>query len=239
MTGRLMLLHTWTFLIALTLTSAICGWFVPAFYDWTGADQSRPSPLMWQVPLAITSGALLFSITLPWIPIKGWAKVEGSGQSQFKLRSVMLLMSGVAIAIAIGKWFPAVLAIFCLTLALLATIRAAILYPERRFAIVAMFACMILPFAWVLGYRELDNLLPSIVWMSVGLPGFFLSLLINSFIGTSPHESYWLAMLITATQIGIGLWVIRIGPKLAIAYILFMMFSSLMGSLVLNALVRA
>ncbi len=67
--GRIKLLHAWTFLVALILISATCGWFVPAFYDWTGADQSRPSPLMWQVPLAVAIGAFLFSVALPWIPI--------------------------------------------------------------------------------------------------------------------------------------------------------------------------
>jgi uncharacterized protein involved in response to NO len=53
-------LHASTFLFVLILISATCGWFVPAFYDWTGADQSRPSPLMWQVPLAIAVGAFCF-----------------------------------------------------------------------------------------------------------------------------------------------------------------------------------
>ena len=33
-----------------------------------------------------------------------------------------------------------------------------------------LIACMILPFAWVLHYDELSNLMPSLLWLAMGLP---------------------------------------------------------------------
>jgi hypothetical protein len=237
--GRIKLLHAWTFLIALILISATCGWFVPAFYDWTGADQSRPSPRMWQVPLAVAIGAFLFFVALPWIPITGWAKAKSTVPLQFNLRSLLFLTAVAAVAIAIGMRAPMIVGSICLSLALVAAVRSAILNPEQRLPIVALLTCMILPFVWILGYRELDNLMPSVLWMSAGMPGFFSMAIVAGLFGMPPHESGWLAILITAAQIAIGLWLIRVGPKRAIAYILLVMLLSLMGSLIFNALVRA
>jgi hypothetical protein len=239
MIGQIKLLHSSTFLVALILISANCGWYVPAFYDWTGADQSRPSPLMWQVPVVVAIGAFLFSVALPWIPITNWAKAEATVKSQFKLRSVLMLMAGVAVAIAIGMRAPMIVATFCFLFALVAAVRSAILYPERRLPIAALLACMTLPFVWILGYEELDNLMPSVLWMSAGMPGIFCTVLVANVFGASPRESGWLAILITALLIASGLWLIRFGPKPAIAYTLYVMLSSLMGSLIFNALVRA
>ena len=62
--------------------------------------------------------------------------------------------------------------------------------------------------------------MPSVLWMSAGMPGFFSMALVASLFGSPPRESGWLAILITAAQIAIGLWLIRVGPKPAIAYIL-------------------
>jgi hypothetical protein len=236
--GRIKLLHAYMILIALILISATCGWLVPAFYDWTGADQSRPSPLMWQVPFAVTVVAILFSVALPWVPLTGWAKTETRPRSQFNLRSLLIFTAIVAVAIAVGMKAPMVVASIGILLAFVAAVRSAILYPERRLPIAALFACLILPFDWILGYKELDNLLPSILWMSFGMPGFFSMAMLAGLFGLPAHESGWLAILITAAQITIGLWLIRVGSKSAIAFMLFVLLSSLMGSLIFNALVR-
>ena len=124
--GRIKLLHALTFLITLILIMQPAVGLCRRFMTGRGADQSRPSA-MWQVPLAVAIGAFLFSVALPWIPITGWAKAESTVQSQFKLRSVFILMAGVAVAIAIGMRAPMIVASFCFSLALVAAVRSAIL----------------------------------------------------------------------------------------------------------------
>ncbi len=236
MVGQPKLLQARTILVIFVLVSGACGWFVPAFYDWTEADQSRPSPLMWQVPSVLAVGALVLAGGLPWIPISGWDVPETTEVAQFNLRSVLILMSGVAIAIAVGKWAPLVVAFLGLTLALAAAARCVYCYPAFALPVVALCMCMFLPFVWILGSSEF---LRSALWMFPSLPGFFLAALIASLVGASQHNLGWLAILITATQVAIGLWSIRVGPKPAIATIVFVMLASLTGSLLLHALVRA
>jgi len=51
--------------------SVFAGWNIPAFYEWTDSDQSRPSPLLWQVPLAVAINSFIFCLALPWLPIAG------------------------------------------------------------------------------------------------------------------------------------------------------------------------
>lgn len=54
-----------TFIVA----SLLVGWFLPAFYAWTDSDQSRPSPLLWQIPLSSAIVGVVFCVALPWLPI--------------------------------------------------------------------------------------------------------------------------------------------------------------------------
>ncbi len=79
--------------------------------------------------------------------------------------------------------------------------------------------------------------MPSVLWLSAGMPGIFM-LTVFSLFGANPLQSGWFAILITLAQIAIGLWLIRVGPRPAITYLLFLMLSSLMGSLIFDALVR-
>ncbi len=232
------LLHASTILIVLILVSGISGWLIPAFYDWTGADQSRPSPLMWQVPLAVSVAALLFCGLLPWTPVKGWSEGTPRGSLQFKVRSLLVLTAVVAVTIAIGLKYPIGVANACFALAVAAALWSARLHREWRLPVAALLASLFMPFVWVLGYGELNNLL-SLLQTAAGLPNIFPTALIVNLLGWNLHEGGWISIVITAIQTMVGLWLIQVGTRRAIAYILFVLLSSLMSSLILNALVRA
>jgi hypothetical protein len=49
----------------------------------------------------------------------------------------------------------------------------------------------------------------------------------------------WLAVLLTGAEMTIGAWIIRLGPRRTIAYIVFVLLMSTFGSFVLHALMRA
>ena len=103
--------------------------------------------------------------------------------------------------------------------------------PSHRLAASALFACMILPYAWVIGYDELDRLLPTFFVMIGGMPAFIPAVLLGQLLGNHFQESQWLAFLLTALELVIGIWMIRLGPKRTIAYLLVVMLVSVVGSL--------
>jgi len=227
-----------TLLIGLMLIGGISGWLIPDFYDWTGADQSRPAPLMWQVPLGLSLIALLFCILLPSIPVAGWADELPRRSLQFQLQTLLIFTAVVAVAIAAGTKYPLAVANACFVLSLLAALGAALLCRQWRLPIAALLACQFMPFVWLFGYEELSNvrlMLP----MAAGLPNLLPAALVGYLLGWNLHEGGWVSIVITAAQIAVGLGLIRLGTKRAVAYLLFSLLSALMSSLILNALLRA
>ena len=90
---------------------------------------------------------------------------------------------------------------------------------------------MILPYAWVVGYDELDRILTSLAVMIAGMPAFLPAAFLSQMLGQHFQESQWLTFLLTAVELAIGIWMIRLGPKRTIAYLLLVMQVSAVGSL--------
>ena len=87
------------------------------------------------------------------------------------------------------------------------------------------------PLAWVLGYDELDRILPALFVMIGGMPAFVPAALLGKLFGQQFFESQWLAFLLTAVEFVIGVWMMRLGPKRTVAYFLIVMQVSALGSL--------
>ena len=233
------MIHHAVILVALLAIASITGCLVPAFYDWTGADQSRPSPWMWYVPAGLTLIAIVCCASMPWIPVQSWPRLPSNLRSHFHLRSLLILTALTALALAIGRSYPPGVSGTLYLLALGAALTSAVRHREHRLPIAVLFGCMILPLAWILGYEQLDLLSPSTVWLAAGIPGFLPMALLASLFRANPHQLGWLAILITAGLITLGLCLIRLGAKPTIAYLLFVLLLSLVSSLALHAAVRA
>lgn len=221
--------------------SLLVGWFVPAFYDWTGADQSRPSPLVGRTALALTVGAVLLCVALPWLPLadeSGRRRFDRAARIRFKLRSMLAATAVVAVLIAALIKSPVVVSGILCAIAFGLVIRFWILHRHYRWQSGALVACMCLPFTWLLADSELDDLLPTILWMAAGLPAFFPACFIGYLVGQNSHDVMWLSILLTGAEAVIGIWVIRLGPRRTIAYLTFVLLMSTFGSFGLNALVR-
>jgi hypothetical protein len=74
--------------------------------------------------------------------------------------------------------------------------------------------------------------------MVSGLPAFFFAMLFGSLTRQHSQELGWLAMLLTSAELVIGVWIIRLGTKRFIAYLVFVLIAAIFGSFMLNALVR-
>jgi hypothetical protein len=99
---------------------------------------------------------------------------------------------------------------------------------EKRLVLPADFGK---PVTGVVRYDELDRILPTVVWMTAGLPTFYPAALIGGILGQHFQDSQWIVLLLTAAELAMGTWLIRRSPKRTIAYSLFVMLMSAIGSL--------
>ncbi len=212
--------------------SLLVGWFIPAFYAWTGSNQSRPSPLLWTVPLWSAIASAAFCMALPWLPIKANPSCDARWTPiRFSVRTLLILTTGFAVAIPFFAKLPLLVSGIVCGGAFAYLIAFCVRNPQHRVAAAALVACMILPYSWLVGYGELDRVLPALVAMVAGMPAFLPAAWLSQMFGQHIQESQWLAFLLTALEIVIGMWTIRLGPKRTIAYLLFVMHVSAVGSL--------
>lgn len=224
----------------LIAVSFLVGWNIPAFYEWTGSNQSRAAPLVGQTALGLTTSALIVWLALPWLPLEDPS--GGSDRSpvvRFRIRTLLSMTAVLAVVIAALIKFPMWVSGGLCAIACCYVVRFWILNPHDRWQTAALLACMSFPFVWIIGYSELDDLLPEILWIASALPAFFPACLIAYLAGQNPNDMMWLAVLLTGVEIYIGVWMIRLGPRRALAYLVLVLLMSTFGSFGLNALVRA
>ena len=221
----------------LIVVSLLVGWFIPGFYAWTDSDQSRPSPLLWQVPLFAAMVSMVFCMVLPWMPIRtSWKNDTPRRPMRFTVRTLLILTAGVAVMIPLAKSpllakFPLVVSGIACAGALIYLIAFCVRNPQHRMAGFTLLGVMTLPYAWVLGYDELDRMLPALFVMIGGLPAFVPAALLGKLFGQHFFESQWLAFLLTAVEFVIGVWMMRLGSKQTVVYFLIVMQVSALGSL--------
>ncbi|TWT50905.1 hypothetical protein Pla22_36480 [Rubripirellula amarantea] len=205
---------------------------MPGFYAWTDSDQSRPSPLLWKVPLWVAIASVAFCAALPWLPVNASTVGASSRQAiRFSLRSLLAVTAGVAIAIALIAVFPIVFSGLTCAAAYVYLIAFCLRNRQHRTAGFALIACMIFPYGWVVSYEELDRILPTLAILLAGMPTFVPAALIGQLFGQHFQDSQWVAYLLTAAEIFVGIWMMRLGPKRTIAYLLFVMQISALSSL--------
>ncbi|MGB7325341.1 MAG: hypothetical protein WBD31_10760 [Rubripirellula sp.] len=214
------------------VVSLLVGWSIPGFYAWTDSDQSRPSPLLWKVPLWSAIAFAVFVVALPWLPITSNSLNDAPrSRMRFSVRALLMITAGVAVATALFAKFPLVSSAIVCAGAYTFSTWFCVRNPQHRMAASALIACLILPYAWVVGYEELDRILPTLAVMIAGMPAFLPAALLSQMFGQYFQESQWLAFLLTAVELLIGIWMIRLGPKRTIAYLLLAMLISGVGSL--------
>ena len=220
--------------------SLLVGWFIPRFYIWTDSDQSRPSPLLWQVPLGSIIFSIAFCVVLPWLPIANQTSNKTSQQRLlFSIRTLLLITAMVAVAIVLLAKFPLLVSGIVTAGAFMYLIAFCVSNPQHRLATSALVASMTLPYVWIVGYDELGRILPDLLVMFAGLPAFLPAALLGRLFNQNMHDAFWLAILLTALEMVIGIWMIRLGPKRTIAYLLLVLHVSALGSLGFHTLVLA
>ncbi|MFK8114144.1 MAG: hypothetical protein AB8B91_18225 [Rubripirellula sp.] len=214
------------------------GWWMPAFYDWTGADQSRSSPLIGYTALAMLAGVVATWIALPWLPINDPTELSiAHRRIQFKLQHLLAMTAAAAVLIATLVKFPMPVSGLLCGLACCRFAWFCICFPQHRWKAAALLACMCLPFLWIVTWG--DTFFPEILWLASGMPGLLPACLIGVLTGHNPQDMLWLAVLLTGVEMTVGTWIIRLGPKRTIAYLISVLTISAYGSLGFHALIRA
>ncbi|MEZ6073113.1 MAG: hypothetical protein R3C10_23310 [Pirellulales bacterium] len=215
----------------LIVVSFLVGYFIPGFYDWTGSDQSRPSPLVGKTAAGLLVGATLIWAILPWVPVADDAPgAQERRRIQFTSRTLLLLTTAIAIVLAVATRFPMVVSSVLCALAFCHVVWFWIRSHSHRWQTTALLACLGFPFVWVLFHDELDNLFPAILWLAAGLPAFLPAALIGSLFGQNMNDVIWLAVLLTGAELAVGTWLIRLGPRRTIAYLVLVLLLSTFGS---------
>ncbi len=234
---RLTKIIIFSMLIAASFTA---GWLVPAFYDWTGSDQSRPSPLIGQTALGLMVVGIVLGALLPWLPIEHERlDANRTERGRFKIRTLLVITAVVAVSTVALMKIPMVVGVCWCGLALAYTVRFWIVFRPYRWQTAALGACLYLPYIWIFHTGDGSRPLSVILWMmALGLPAFLPTMLIGGLLEQHMQELTWLSMLLTGAELFFGILVIRLGPRLTIAYLLFVLLMSLFGSFGLNALAR-
>ena len=225
------------YLIFIVLSFAI-GCSIPAFYEWSGADQSRSPPVLGYTALALVSLGASVCLALPWLPAASAGSVAPSTTIRFNIRTLLIATAACALVLAALMKFPLVVSGALYLVALFSAIWIAIVVVERRGQTIALLATLYLPFSWIITTAAEWHISPTTLLLSMGLPALLPTLLIGSWTGHPAHSISWLSLLLTSLALLNGIFIIRIGPRLVIAYLVLILLVATFGSFVLNALVR-
>ncbi len=228
--------------IALAIVSIAAGWFVPEFYDWTGADQSRPAPIIGWVALAIVAIDVLLMALLIRLHVSEPSKDKDrrtNGSGQFNIRQLLGAITIVALLMMIGKspW-PNAVAFFVFACAAATALWIAIRHQRARWSIALIVWSQFATYIWIFrGDNQMQGGWTTILALPA-LPAFFPTGLLMARFQMHFDTSQWLCVLSTSVALAIGVWICCLGPKRAIAYGLVVATCSIFGSFILNALVR-
>ena len=231
-------LRTTIYLLASAASFAV-GLFIPAYYDWTGADQSRPSPVVAQTAVGFLLAAAIAWLSLPWLPItRSPPREDRADRLRFSVRSLLVVTSAIAVGTALLLKFPSATGGIFSAAAYCYAMWFGISHKHHRLPTAALVACITLPYIWAVSHRPFLRGLPVIVRMVLSVPSLLPTALIAAVAERNLHDLEWLAMLLTGSELFLGVWAIRTSPRCGIAFLVLVWILSTFGSFGLHALAR-
>lgn len=232
--------------LVVCLSASVIGIFLPAYYDWSGADQSRPSPWIpfafavlgvvvalsclvlglrhfyWRIPsaAAIKNGwyPLVFAVGVVGV----LSALQANAIQSSGLRTLVLILSFIAWGVVViwGCY-------------------QAYQHARLRWALAALLVSCYGPLLWIVvgKYSQYTSLLaiPFLVGAPLLVPTGFLGMVL----GVNLQELMWLANGLTTIAIAVGLAFMHLGEKRALGYTLLLLVISAAGSMAFHSLIRA
>lgn len=254
-------LFFWWLGILLFLVALIAGWFMPEFYDWTGADQSRAAPVVGWIAFTILvlDVGLIFGLLVLHFQDRSRKQNHDRGKDvpfanrpdrkrQFSLLQLlsaitivallltlvrwMLPLTGAGIGALVGAWF-----VYGLTVAW--AVWVAVRDARARWRIALIVWLQFVPFLWLFRKPFSTPDVGELLGMLPALPAFFPSVFLNALFRYPFQSGQWISVLLSSLTFAIGIWVVRQGPKRSLAYSFIVITFSIFGSFILHALMRA
>lgn len=229
----------WAWVIAVALP-ILLGLLVPAYYEWTGSDQSRVPRVVPITMFAILGTALAATVAVPWlIPSRAISVAEVPQTQRFTLRALLLSVTAAAVAMGVFRSNPlmALGALFVVGVWGV-LVRYAWRNPTLGWPVSAMFGCLYGPMTWVFTYGDLHIPLFESLALFVGLPPFLAVDFLGTLFQSHFDKSFWISHLATGLQLLLGAWLARSYPRIFIIFLLWSFVLAIIGSFGLNALVR-
>lgn len=219
-------------------------------YDLSGADQSRtPAVVRYAFFgfLAACGLSILGLLFLPRLTRKDPIRSPFFRTGIFAL-DVVILLGIVVGAVAFRQFAMIILGVVAFVYPVFCALKLAVVSKSVRWRVMSLYACLYLPFVWLFTNDVFRNAIKQGSWIFVPIVTGAPSLAIcyfTSFLLFSPalHPGVVLTSVIptvvTGLEIMVGLWVIQLGARRALAYLIVMYAISIITSFLLHALVRA
>ncbi|MCC9601349.1 hypothetical protein LOC67_12405 [Stieleria sp. JC731] len=222
--------------ICLILASFACGVLMPAFYDWTGADQSRPAPIVPRLAIGFVVSALIGCVLLPWVPIQQQDRWQAPQKPRFTLQRLLITVTVCAIAFVPLKIVSLTACVLLLGSAVASACVQAKRFAHTRLLTLCLLACIWAPFGWAFApWKDADTNIAILLTVS---PALLELLYLGSLVGEHAEKLAHFSAIITALKIYLGSLLIRSGPRRGLGYCVATIIVSLMGSFALHALYR-
>ena len=167
-------------------------------------------------------------------------KRTGRSSWRFSIRHLLLATMSIAVFMTIVLWKSLDIACYVLHgLFWCYSVSLAIRFHEVRWRITMLLICQFAPFLWILRSKDLLQIGPAMLAMVSGLPAFFPTIFVSSWMQRHLDRMLWLPTTLTMIELAFGLWLCFRGPKRALAYGICVLTLSVFGSFILNALMRA
>ena len=190
-----------------------------------------------QTAWGLVVAAIIVWAVLPWVPCaEEMPRTDRTLRLRFTTRTMFRVTTGIACFLALAMTFPRMAGGGIWAIAFCHVVWFWSRFPQSRWQTIVLLACMWLPLAWFIAWFQATS---EFLWISAAGPALFPVVYVGSWFWKNPHDVMWLAVLFTGAEMTIGTWMIRLGPRLTMAYLVFLLLISTFGSFVLYAAMRA
>lgn len=208
------------------------------YYDWTGSDQSRPSPL---VPLTALTILLIDAVMVSILIVRHFRDrsthvVEAA--NRFGIRHILVATALTAIFAASTKvTCPPAVSVILTVAVLIALITWAVRVVALRARLGILLICTFSPYVWLL-FPVWKGSLSNWLLLVPSLAMFLPSMVLNSLLGFRLDDNPLTLSLLSSTGLVLSTWLCAQSPRRAALAHIAMGTQSLFGSFVLHALMR-
>lgn len=227
--------------MGIILLSMFIGLAIPAYYDWSGADQSRPSPWIPGAAFVLLAGVALASGIFAWMHyrLQVSSRDPVAGGWICCLFAVLGLIPASVLALSQRPILATAASYSLLGIVLLWCLLDVFKHARLRLPLGVLLASAYFPFLWIFMGRYANEFRIEMLAAIGGMPMIFPAGWIGYIFGARIDAFMWLANCLTAIVIATGLGLIHAGEKRTFAYSLFVVLIAAMGSMALHSALRA